>query len=334
MTNSRIRKTLLSTRDHSGSAEYLDREIYPKSHDSRKSDSVVIYSFDDYVETKKLVNVARGNWKANPICVICGVEDALTNEHIPPEGTFLSKDEMLTVPSCLKCQDTPDREFRYTIACFLNLLRKTKTGKELFEKVADRLEQSDGKLRTDFIETLEATQERRWVSNDQGLRVPIMTCEPSSEYFLPVLVKIVAGLYWLFEEGNHVLANEVGTLIIQWDVDGNSELVNSLLKKAHLGTKVADGQFIALRIQAFEDDIRCPLLISLHFHSSENGSQPNSLHGYHAIAYILLDKLRKEPKASDAMDSILKKEGKYIEKIPTSCIKTLVQSKRKISSRN
>lgn len=90
------------------------------------------------------------------ICVICGVNPATTNEHVPPRGFFKGlSGQFHTVPACSSCNNgssKDDEELRLYIS--LQIGKQTEGSEALWEKGAYKSVLRSMQLRSAFMSTL------------------------------------------------------------------------------------------------------------------------------------------------------------------------------------
>jgi len=89
-------------------------------------------------------------------CVICGVNPATTDEHVPPRGFFKGlSGQFRTVPACGSCNNgssKDDEELRLYIS--LQIGKQTEGAKVLWEKGAHKSVLRSSQLRSAFMSTL------------------------------------------------------------------------------------------------------------------------------------------------------------------------------------
>lgn len=103
--------------------------------------------------------------KAKQMCVLCGVREATTSDHVPPKAIFPKPrpNDLITVPSCFDCNNTGspyDEEFRVFLS--LQLGMETPTTRRLWKDEALRTIHHNRRLRQHLIE-------KSW---DVSLRTP------------------------------------------------------------------------------------------------------------------------------------------------------------------
>lgn len=91
------------------------------------------------------------------ICVICGLNPATTTEHLPPRGFFKGMaGNFRTVPACSECNNgssSDDEALRNYISAQVG--KETSASASLWDKGAHKSLKRSGKLRADFLSTMQ-----------------------------------------------------------------------------------------------------------------------------------------------------------------------------------
>lgn len=143
------------------------------------------------------------------ICVICGVEDACTREHIPPRGFFKgTSGQFRTVPACSKCNNASsedDEELRNYISAQVG--KQTLASRKLWDTGAHESLKRSGKLRSRLLDTtreIEVMMEDGSTAKRLGFFIPI-------DLYQRVFERITRGLH--FWHTSSILPREVSVKI-------------------------------------------------------------------------------------------------------------------------
>jgi hypothetical protein len=131
----------------------------------------------------------------NQICVICGEEEATTNDHIPPQGIYPKPRPNInfhTVPSCTNCNNgsgIEDEEFKILISFETGEYRENQSS------VIDSMAKTIGSNNKIAKQIFKSKQNGYAVRDEKGLE-PIIAVEFDGEKYSKVIERIVKALYW------------------------------------------------------------------------------------------------------------------------------------------
>lgn len=170
------------------------------------------------------------------ICVICGVNPATTDEHVPPRGFFKGlSGQFRTVPACSSCNNgssKDDEELRLYIS--LQIGKQTQGSKALWEKGAHKSVLRNTQLRFTFMSTLREvpmTLPNGEIANRLAFLVPVAL-------YQRVFERVTRGLF--FWHTGSILPREASVKVQL--LDGTPDL-NSPDIKALSAHDVANGAF-------------------------------------------------------------------------------------------
>ena len=170
------------------------------------------------------------------ICVICGINPATTDEHVPPRGFFKGlTGQFRTVPACSACNNgssKDDEELRLYISAQIG--KQTEGAKLLWEKGAHKSVLRSTQLRSTFMNTLRevpVTFPNGEVANRLAFLVPVAL-------YQRVFERVTRGLF--FWHTGSILSRDtpVNVQLLAGAPDLSSPELNAL--EAHT---VADGAF-------------------------------------------------------------------------------------------
>lgn len=143
----------------------------------------------------------------NQLCVICGVREATTSDHVPPKGVFPKPrpSDLITVPCCFHCNNSSskqDEEFRIFLS--LQLGMETPGTRKLWKDAALRSLQHNQRLRNHIIqnswEVDIKTPAGIYLGKQRAVTMPARAHNS-------VLDRTVRGLY--FHHFGHILGSRV-----------------------------------------------------------------------------------------------------------------------------
>jgi hypothetical protein len=173
------------------------------------------------------------------VCVYCGNNPGTTSDHVPPKNLFPFPRpvNMLTVPSCEKCQ----AEFKKDEDVFMAWVTfgpagESPAGKMLWEQKLNRTYQKDAGLKNVISRSFKEVSLETPGGIHVGERLAI-SIDPERKN--NVLKKIVKGLFWV--EYKERLPQDVQ--IETYGIQGKSELIDSLIAVTHEATTAWEGIF-------------------------------------------------------------------------------------------
>jgi hypothetical protein len=144
------------------------------------------------------------NSKPPDICVLCAIEVATTREHTPAELFFGRPlpDNLITVPSCVPCNQGSQRDDEY-LRAFMMLLRDCTPSSAIEGVRARTIRQLNRQDHPGLRISFEKKSELRWDRDASGQPIVGLFTKPDRDRLWKVLTKYARGLYF-WSTGNVV----------------------------------------------------------------------------------------------------------------------------------
>lgn len=141
------------------------------------------------------------------ICVLCGMKNATTREHIPPKCIFLKPlpSNLTTVPACYSCNNISSKDDEYfRVMLAISVGHQTERGKEFFQESRKTISHKGNRklreyIRNNLLEVPVSTESGIYLGKHHAIKV-------DPEFVKPVLRKITKGLF--FKLSNKILADD------------------------------------------------------------------------------------------------------------------------------
>ena len=130
------------------------------------------------------------------LCVICGVREATTRDHVPPKAVFIEPlpKKLITVPACKLCNNGSsglDAEFRVYLGAVVG--DKSADGKKLWKERSLATLRKNKKLVTTISTGMQSVDAFDETGTHLGVRNRIIW---PANVFNPVVERIARGLYY------------------------------------------------------------------------------------------------------------------------------------------
>ncbi len=131
-------------------------------------------------------------------CFLCGVEEGLTREHVPPKGLFPSPrpSDLITVPACEPCNNQfskDDEYFRLAMAAFID---RSPAGDRIWNEKVERSTVPSKRIAPEIEDILKYSQVIRSSESSGEESVAMMALDP--DILHRVVEKIVRGLLYRY----------------------------------------------------------------------------------------------------------------------------------------
>lgn len=241
-----------------------------------------------YTPIRKLINPALDVWRRDQRCVVCGVRDSTTGDHLPPQGVFVGEaiNHPVKYPTCKNCQATNDREFRDIIAfmsvtpSFVDLESSTtQSALDLLNHVHEKMgEESDSPISHMFRSSINRAQKKTVMMPDPITKTEILTPQMVVEIPVkltdPIILKMVHAYFWIYSKGQ-LLCDQPG--IILWTpIDYRYPGAKKILDQSYSGTNIGEDQFICTHIKVGLKSYSGPSYIGFHFHTDNSWNKGTS----------------------------------------------------------
>ena len=128
------------------------------------------------------------------ICVLCGLRQATTRDHVPPRGFFKGLEaQFITVPACSQCNNgasSDDEDMRFFVS--MQVGKQALGAAQLWDSAALKSVKRKHSLRRQVVDTAREVA----VTDPQGQRVVRLAVEVPARLYNTVFGRTTRGLYF------------------------------------------------------------------------------------------------------------------------------------------
>lgn len=146
------------------------------------------------------------NQNHKQLCVICGIREATTVDHVPPKNLFVKpRPSLITIPACFDCNNSGspfDEELMVYVS--LQIGPEQDRAKKLWKTKALKALRRNERFQREIISQMKSV----WLTTESGIMVEKETAFPAkAEVYQMVFERTVRGLY--FYHFRDILGNKV-----------------------------------------------------------------------------------------------------------------------------